>query len=594
MALTVDSLPVDPRVITFWKESIKTADLAPLQDFAKNHKHLNAGFRLGKVNPTILVTRVVAMLDQMKELSPDLCALLRDATLSRPLIFVLSEELIQLALPQLADAYGRLDFFAGLLLDERESIRRIGHVGVQSWDGIPAEDSEQKKAVQDLQKLLPRFLTLIQPLLHGGGSFENSISAALAKQPHKRDEKTEKLIKNLRAKRTEFNRLQRKFSEGTRDLENLKVVSEAHRRALESATKNLEAMTQQYGDLNSKFESHVQNAIARELDNKLVPWLKQAQHLELAVSKSSGGLQEEVRALLSRQAAIDKRFGLRSQLAQESAACQALALQIKEAMAESIEPLPELHTVAKKLASRISEIEKTLKASAALTTEQAIAPALFVERVSAASTLDELASVRKGWMYLEEIGLLGDRGLSAGYALLRAKASQLYLKARLSNEMRPNQSLLAGVPLYGLQRQLADGKSCVLIVDGHNVLHKLNDLFGDSFEHGIPGAKAQKALIAKVATICDVHPNLNVKLWFDSPVAHDETIQGNFMVHYSGGTGANRADEQIVAYLNFLNTQSPQPFKALVTEDRDEAAKAQGCGALILSPLEFEVLLEEE
>ena len=76
-------------------------------------------------------------------------------------------------------------------------------------------------------------------------------------------------------------------------------------------------------------------------------------------------------------------------------------------------------------------------------------------------------------------------------------------------------------------------------------------------------------------------------------MAHDETIQGNFMVHYSGGTGANRADEQIVAYLNYLNLQSSQLFKALVTEDQDEAAKAEDCGALILSPLEFKVLLQE-
>jgi len=159
MALTVDSLPVDPRVITVWKESLKTVDLDLLQDFAKNHKHLNAGFRLGKVNRTILVARIVAMLDQTKELSTDLCALLRDATLSRQLICVLSEEFIKHVLPQLADAYGRLEFFAGLLLDEREAMRLIGHQKVESWSGINADDAEQKQAFKDLQKLCPRFLT---------------------------------------------------------------------------------------------------------------------------------------------------------------------------------------------------------------------------------------------------------------------------------------------------------------------------------------------------------------------------------------------------------------------------------------------------
>jgi hypothetical protein len=80
-------------------------------------------------------------------------------------------------------------------------------------------------------------------------------------------------------------------------------------------------------------------------------------------------------------------------------------------------------------------------------------------------------------------------------------------------------------------------------------------------------------------------------LWFDSTRAHDETIKSNFNVHYSGGKGANRADDHIVAYLQFMNRKSPQQFRALVTADRDEAAKAEACGALIVSPLEFQVMI---
>ena len=262
-------------------------------------------------------------------------------------------------------------------------------------------------------------------------------------------------------------------------------------------------------------------------------------------------------------------------------------------MAESIEPLPELSAVAKKLANRIAEIGLILQKNSDVVADKTPAASLFVEKINATRHLDELAGVRKGWMYLEELGLLSSSELSAGYALLIEKASQLYLKAGLGDATRLQPALLEGIPLYALQRQLVGGQSCVLLIDGHNVLHKLTDFFGESFEQGFPGAKAQQALIKKITSICDAHKNLTVKLWFDSPMAHDETIQGNFMVHYSGGTGANRADEQIVAYLNYLNLQSSQLFKALVTEDRDEAAKAEDCGALILSPLEFKVLLQE-
>ena len=127
MPLTVDSLPVDLRVIAHWKAALKTADEVALQDFAKNHKHLNMGFRKGKVSLPVLAARVQVMLDQSKDLSPDFCRLLREATLSRQFICVLSEEAIKHSLPQLADAYGRLNVFAALHLDERESMRKLGY-----------------------------------------------------------------------------------------------------------------------------------------------------------------------------------------------------------------------------------------------------------------------------------------------------------------------------------------------------------------------------------------------------------------------------------------------------------------------------------
>ena len=593
MPLTVDSLPVDLRVIAHWKAALKTADEVALQDFAKNHKHLNMGFRKGKVSLPVLVARVQVMLDQSRDLSPDFCRLLREATLSRQFICVLSEEAIKHSLPQLADAYGRLNVFAALHLDERESMRKLGYDKIQDWGGSEADDSEQKQAVKDLQKLIPDFLTHIRLLLLDGDSFEKSNVGPRSEKAQKRDVRTEKLITAFRAKRTEYNRLQRKFNEISLEAEDIKAESEARRQDLESSTNNLKLASQQYVALNEKFELHVRDAVARQLDNKLVPWLKRTQTLETAVSTSPKGLQEEAQVLLSRQASVDKKFGLRSQLAQESTACQALQLQLREAMAESIEPLPELSAVAKKLANRIAEIGLILQKNSDVVADKTPATSLFVEKINAARHLDELAGARKGWMYLEELGLLSSSELSVGYALLIEKASQLYLKAGLGDATRLQPALLEGIPLYALQRQLVGGQSCVLLIDGHNVLHKLTDFFGESFEQGIPGAKAQQALIKKITLICDAHKNLTVKLWFDSPMAHDETIQGNFMVHYSGGTGANRADEQIVAYLNYLNLQSSQLFKALVTDDRDEAAKAEDCGALILSPLEFKVILQE-
>ena len=43
MAVTVNTLPVDPKVISAWKACLKMADEIDLQDFAKNQNQMNAG-----------------------------------------------------------------------------------------------------------------------------------------------------------------------------------------------------------------------------------------------------------------------------------------------------------------------------------------------------------------------------------------------------------------------------------------------------------------------------------------------------------------------------------------------------------------------
>ena len=591
MAVRVDSQPVDARVIAAWKAALKAFDEADLQEFAKKHAHLTAGFRKGKVSLPVVVTRIQAMLDQSTDLSVDLCVLLRNATLSRKLVCVLSEEAIDFSLPSLADAYGRINVYAAMLLDERESIRKLGFDQIASWNGSESSDSEQKEAIRALQGLFEKFLDHMQ-VLRGGASFETKpVVGSVSTLVHKRDKKTEKLITDFRAKRTEANRLRRDLAETMSERDRANTTAQSLKVSYEKATTTLDLVTQNFDNLSANFDAHVQEAVCCELDRKLVPWLRPAEALFKAALAGPVDLLQEAEELLQRQASVDQRFGLRSQLVAEAVRCKELRLRLKEAVKESIQPLAELGSSARKLEKRISEIEKILHETAFATTRAAQAPPLLVEKLQQAGTLDEVASVRKGLIAIESIGLLAPPELSAAYALIGDKASRLYVQASLGKTAKVPKPSLKGVPLYALQRQVADGHSCTLLIDGHNVLHKLPTLFGDFYDRGDPGARAQQALIQKIDALCTLHENLTVELWFDSTRAHDETIKSNFNVHYSGGKGANRADDHIVAYLQFMNRQSPQQFRALVTADRDEAAKAEACGALIVSPLEFEVMI---
>jgi predicted RNA-binding protein with PIN domain len=588
MAVKVDSQPVDARAISAWKVALKNFDEADLQEFAKKHAHLTAGFRKGKVSLPVVVTRIQAMLDQSTDLSVDLCSLLRNATLSRKLVCVLSEEAISQALPSLADAYGRINVYAAMLLDERESIRKLGFDQIASWHGTEPSDSEQKDAIRELQDLFAKFLDHMQ-VLRGAGSFAtNPAAEGGSTLARKRDKKTETLIIDFRAKRKEANRIRRDLADARTDQDTAKRRIQELEDLLGRATTTLNLVTQNYDKLRANFDEQVKQAVCSELDQKLMPWLRPAEELAKAAQTIPVDLLQEAEDLFQRQASSDKKYGLRSQLEAEAIRCRDVQLRLKEAVKESIRPLPEIGSIARKVERRIAEIEKILQQTA---TPAGQAPPLLIEKVQHATTLDELASVRKGLVVIEAIGLLAPPELSAAYALIGDKASRLYVQASLGKTAKPPKPSLNGVPLYALQRQVADGHSCTLLIDGHNVLHKLPTLFGDFYDRGDPGARAQQALIQKIDALCTLHENLTVKLWFDSTRAHDETVKSNFNVHYSGGRGANRADDQIVAHLQYLSRHSPHQFRALVTADRDEAAKAEGCGALIVSPLEFEVMI---
>ena len=482
MAVKVDSQPVDARVISAWKAALKTFDEADLQEFAKKHAHLTAGFRKGKVSLPVVVTRIQAMLDQSTDLSVDLCVLLRNATLSRKLVGVLSDEAIDFSLSSLAGAYGRLNVYAAMLLDEREAVRKMGFAQIATWDGAEPNEQDQKEAVQNLQHLFAKFLDQMQ-VLRSGSCFAAKLAVGGdSVLEHKRDKKTEKLITDFRAKRAEANRLRRDLSKMQGDQDAAKRRSQELEDLLVKVTATLDLVTQNYDNLSVNFEVRVQEAVRCGLDHKLMPWLRPAEALAHAAQATPVDLLQEAEDLLQRQANVDQRFGLRSQLETEAVRCKDVRRRLMEAVKESIQPLPELGSSARKLEKRIAEIQKVLQQTSSVGASAVQAPPLLIEKLQHATTLDEVARVRKGLIAIESIGLLAPPELSAAYALIGDKASRLYAQANLGKTAKSQKASLKGVPLYALQRQVADGTECTLLIDGHNVLHKLPNLFGSFYE----------------------------------------------------------------------------------------------------------------
>jgi len=121
---------------------------------------------------------------------------------------------------------------------------------------------------------------------------------------------------------------------------------------------------------------------------------------------------------------------------------------------------------------------------------------------------------------------------------------------------------------WSLRAAIHRNKKTVLVIDGHNLLFGLNHIFGSEYEDGVPRQRARLRLVRIAQKLVQNRPNLRVRISFDGPRANVERIGPNVEVSYSGGTGANRADELITSRLQFKDLRSLDEKVYVVTDDR--------------------------
>jgi hypothetical protein len=122
--MIVDDHTLDDEMLTFYKNAVDAMPDALLITSARKMPELLNGLKQDKPNVEQLRQRVTAKL-QLKSPPPPVLDILRSATLSEPLIDVLSEKTIKIGLASLLDHFGRLSILAAMLLDARESVREL-------------------------------------------------------------------------------------------------------------------------------------------------------------------------------------------------------------------------------------------------------------------------------------------------------------------------------------------------------------------------------------------------------------------------------------------------------------------------------------
>ncbi|MCX7139389.1 MAG: NYN domain-containing protein, partial [Proteobacteria bacterium] len=268
--------------------------------------------------------------------------------------------------------------------------------------------------------------------------------------------------------------------------------------------------------------------------------------------------------------------------------------RLSRAKQEAIRPLPEIGTTTELLVARVGELEQTLGHGTPTSRPQFAPQELFL-RVQEAATLEELAALRVDLEASNRIGFLHESALAEAYRLIQEACWKLYSTQPESKVGQKDGGWQNMLPLHVLQRSLRQGESCLLLIDGHNVLFRLMSILQLDFERNSPGSRARQQLVDKVSALAARFQCIDIHLWYDGEDAHDISVSRNLVVHYSGGLGRNRADAEIVNYLHsidYMRAKQQSRLKVLVSADKglSDAARLQGA-AIVLAPEELAILL---
>jgi hypothetical protein len=584
----------DRGAIEAWKACVDSAPVKRILDFVAITPSLHSGFRPGKMTHKVAVDRVQAMLEQTGEMTVSLRALLSSIGLNGSLLSVLSEEAIGTAEGHMRNVFGGASIYSAMLLSDREGVRSMGIAGFAQGDFMQPTVEGNVTARAALSNLFRPFLEIVGRSVDMDETALPASVDSIQGSDGDTGNKSSQMKAELGEKSRQAKRLGTELTKTKAELEKVLAQNKGLEGNLEVSRSALATEKAAHQVLAQSFEQAVADETQRRVDIRVLPWLEPAEGLAAALVQSdSNKILNQAEALLSRQERADRRYGIWSQLVRERDACRAMIDRLSRARQESIQPLNELGAAANELAARVAELDLTL-GQGGVQPVHAFVPAELSLRVKAATSIEELVAFRTDLEASDRLGFLQEEALSEIYKLIDKSCWDLYSKQPDDRTDDKDDSWQQMLPLHVLQKSLVQGKSCLLLIDGHNVLFKLRVILQLDFERNTPGPLARKQLVDKISALATKFPNLDTHLWYDGEDARDISVAKNIVVHYSGGRGSNRADEQIVKYLEsiqYMRSRQQSQLKVLVTADRglSRDARSQG-GVIILAPEELSIL----
>jgi predicted nucleic acid-binding Zn-ribbon protein len=515
----------------------------------------------------------------------------------------LSPKTIREIMGLLAALHGKELMVGCLLLDERPEVQKAGAELMALQMPEPTEEGKLAAKADFCTFLNATFMPVIDMTLEISGDEnpdkdqddidrlpptfdETHVNELKAKIQDAKDQcqRLRKKSDEARRKNTdEIKTLGKKLKDQDGEFTRADVEWTARLRKLEKENAELSA---EIDDTRKTIDKRVKEGVERETSVAARKWLGEARALsDFLEQREAGGdgILSRVESVLKAQARQDKHSGTRTELNARLHQFRKARQQLLDASENAIHPVPDLSKMVSELQTEITQIEKRLDLTGA---PDPLAGKVLIN-INESDTWDGLSQCGESIEKLGELDLLDAESQKRLYHCLHRKYSVLAEKSKPSGEAVATDS---GWTLRGV---LHRNQSSQLILDGHNIMHLLRDVFTNLYEDDSPGGKAREALIEMTRKLVAQRPHVKATLYFDSPNQESINVLPNFSYVFSGGTGDNRADNAIVDRLNKRSLSELDQTVFVVTDDRGLRARILDKGATHVPVGIFGVFLED-
>jgi hypothetical protein len=283
----------------------------------------------------------------------------------------------------------------------------------------------------------------------------------------------------------------------------------------------------------------IQAGVDLAIKSTLREWLPPLIELDVALKQpGTKDILASAKTVLLEQQAVDRKFGNIVLIEEMIEARRSMLKEINTAQRNALRPLPALMVVAADLEKEINALEVKIERTRIVSD----AVGSLLGKINSANNIQELSAVRDFIQQSSFFGMINSLDLSMLYRETNIKAGLLYDQSLLIDDATI-QSADRG--FFSLFFALERGKEFILMIDGHNTLFELHEIFGEFYENGHPALRARSELEERLKRSLSKSA-ADAILYFDSPTQNEVTLSDCLRVKYSGGHGEHRADNAIL------------------------------------------------